>query len=77
LPACWIKKEERKITVANQDIELNFILTVQELTLPDVVIKNGEDPLTRSSAMRSRKGVTTKNNWISLNARFTPRDRCG
>jgi hypothetical protein len=38
------KKEERKITVAGEDIQLNFILTIQELTLPDVVIKNGEDP---------------------------------
>lgn len=38
------KKEERKITVANDDQELNFILTLQEMTLSEVVIKNGEDP---------------------------------
>jgi|CXWL01.1.fsa_nt_gi hypothetical protein len=38
------KKEERKITVANNDIELNFILTLQEMTLSEVVVKNGEDP---------------------------------
>jgi hypothetical protein len=38
------KKEESKITIAGGDIELNFILTIQEMTLPDVVIKNGEDP---------------------------------
>jgi hypothetical protein len=38
------KKEERKITLSGDDIELNFILALQEMTLPDVVIKNGEDP---------------------------------
>ena len=39
------KKEERKITLAkDEDIEINFILTVQELTLAEVIIKNGEDP---------------------------------
>ena len=38
------KKEEQKITVAQEDIELNFILSVQELTLGEVIIKNGEDP---------------------------------
>ena len=38
------KKEERKITVANEDIELNFILTIQEMTLGEVIVKNGEDP---------------------------------
>ncbi len=38
------KKEERKITVANDDQELNFILTIQEMILSEVVVKNGEDP---------------------------------
>ncbi len=38
------KKEERKITIAGNDIELNFILTIQEMTLGEVIIKNGEDP---------------------------------
>ena len=38
------QKEERKITVANDDIELNFILTLQEMTLAGVILKNGEDP---------------------------------
>ena len=38
------KKEERKISVGTDDIELNFILTVQEMTLQEVVVKNGEDP---------------------------------
>ncbi|HEV7782393.1 MAG TPA: DUF5686 and carboxypeptidase regulatory-like domain-containing protein [Chitinophagaceae bacterium] len=38
------KKEERKITVSDNDIELNFILTLQELTLGEVIVKNGEDP---------------------------------
>ncbi len=38
------KKEERKITLADEDIELNFILSLQEMTLGEVVIRNGEDP---------------------------------
>jgi Family of unknown function (DUF5686)/CarboxypepD_reg-like domain len=38
------KKEERKITVATDDLELNFILTIQEMTLGEVIVKNGEDP---------------------------------
>ncbi|MBC7873654.1 MAG: carboxypeptidase-like regulatory domain-containing protein, partial [Ferruginibacter sp.] len=38
------KKEERKITVTNDDLELNFILSLQEMTLSEVIIKNGEDP---------------------------------
>ena len=38
------KKEEKKITIAGDDLELNFILTLQEMTLTEVVVKNGEDP---------------------------------
>ncbi|MEO7924908.1 MAG: DUF5686 and carboxypeptidase regulatory-like domain-containing protein [Chitinophagaceae bacterium] len=38
------KREERKITVAGEDIELNFVLSIQEMTLGEVIIKNGEDP---------------------------------
>lgn len=38
------KKEERKITVTTDDIELNFILPLQEMTLTEAVVKNGEDP---------------------------------
>ncbi len=38
------KKEERKISVGKDDIELNFILSVQEMTLQEVVVRNGEDP---------------------------------
>jgi Family of unknown function (DUF5686)/CarboxypepD_reg-like domain len=38
------KREERKITIATDDIELNFILSLQEMTLGEVVVKNGEDP---------------------------------
>lgn len=38
------KKEERIITIANTDIELDFKLSVQEMTLGEVIIKNGEDP---------------------------------
>ncbi len=38
------KKEERKITVADADLEMNFVLSLQEMTLGEVIIKNGEDP---------------------------------
>jgi hypothetical protein len=38
------KKEERKITIAGEDVELNFALTLQEMTLAEAVVKNGEDP---------------------------------
>ena len=38
------KKVETKITVAGNDIEINFVLSIQEMTLSDVVVKNGEDP---------------------------------
>lgn len=38
------KKEERKITVTDADVELNFILTIQEMVLGEVIVKNGEDP---------------------------------
>ena len=38
------KKEERKIKVTGDDIELNFELALQEMTMAEVVIKNGEDP---------------------------------
>lgn len=37
------KKEEKEITISENDIELNFILAMQEMTLGEVVIKNGED----------------------------------
>ncbi len=38
------KKEERKISVATTDIELNISLSQQEMTLTEVVVKSGEDP---------------------------------
>ena len=38
------KKEEKEIAIAGNDIELNFILVLQEMTLGEVIIKNGEDP---------------------------------
>ncbi len=38
------KKEERKITIGKDDQELNFILSLQEMTLAEVIVKNGEDP---------------------------------
>ena len=39
------KKEERKINLGrDEDLEINFILALQEMTLSEVVVKNGEDP---------------------------------
>ena len=38
------RKEERQLAVGNDDLELNFILTIQELVLGEVVLKNKEDP---------------------------------
>lgn len=38
------KKEERRVTIADEDIEINFILAIQEVTLSEVIIKNSEDP---------------------------------
>lgn len=38
------KKEEVSVTIANNDKEVNFILKLQEMTLGEVIIKNGEDP---------------------------------
>lgn len=38
------KKEEKSITVSDNDNELNFVLGVQELTLGEVIVKKGEDP---------------------------------
>lgn len=38
------QRQEKKITLTNSDIELDFQLSVQGMTLGEVVIKNGEDP---------------------------------
>lgn len=38
------KKEERRVEITDSDIEMNFILSLQEMTLTEVVVKNGEDP---------------------------------
>ncbi|MBL7747355.1 MAG: carboxypeptidase-like regulatory domain-containing protein, partial [Chitinophagaceae bacterium] len=38
------QKEEKKITIGNSDLEVNFELTLQGMTMGEVVIKNGEDP---------------------------------
>jgi Family of unknown function (DUF5686)/CarboxypepD_reg-like domain len=38
------KKEEKTITVTADDQVLNFTLTVQQLTLGEVIVKKGEDP---------------------------------
>ncbi len=38
------RKEEKTITVTDEEIQMDFRLSVQELTLGEVVLKNGEDP---------------------------------
>ncbi|HLG40386.1 MAG TPA: DUF5686 and carboxypeptidase regulatory-like domain-containing protein [Chitinophagaceae bacterium] len=38
------KKEEKTITVTADDQALNFTLTIQQLTLGEVIVKKGEDP---------------------------------
>ncbi|MBL7731504.1 MAG: carboxypeptidase-like regulatory domain-containing protein [Chitinophagaceae bacterium] len=38
------KKEEQKITLAQSDMEVNFKLELQGMTMGEVVLKNGEDP---------------------------------
>ncbi len=38
------KKEEKEVDMDKSDLELNFTLTTQEMTLAEVVVKNGEDP---------------------------------
>ncbi|MCX6318488.1 MAG: DUF5686 and carboxypeptidase regulatory-like domain-containing protein [Bacteroidetes bacterium] len=38
------QRQEKKITVGASDVELNFQLSIQTMTLGEVVIKNGEDP---------------------------------
>ncbi|MBI3232437.1 MAG: carboxypeptidase-like regulatory domain-containing protein, partial [Bacteroidetes bacterium] len=38
------QKEEKIITVGNKDIEVNFSLVQQGMTLGEVILKNGEDP---------------------------------
>ncbi len=38
------KKEEKNVILHESDVELNFVLTLQELTLSEVVLKNEEDP---------------------------------
>jgi Family of unknown function (DUF5686)/CarboxypepD_reg-like domain len=38
------KKEEKTITVTTEDQTVNFTLSVQQLTLTEVIVKKGEDP---------------------------------
>lgn len=38
------QRQEKKVTLGGQDIELNFQLSLQGMTLGEVVIRNGEDP---------------------------------
>lgn len=37
-------KQETAVTVNNDDHEINFVLKIQEMTLGEVIVKNGEDP---------------------------------
>jgi len=37
-------RQEKTLTIGNEDIILNFQLYIQELTLKEVIVKKGEDP---------------------------------
>lgn len=38
------KKEEKPVTVAEEEQTVNFTLSIQQLTLSEVIVKKGEDP---------------------------------
>ncbi len=38
------QRQEKAITVSTENIQLDFELNMQQLTLPEVVVKQGEDP---------------------------------
>lgn len=38
------RREEKQVTVTDEDISLDFSLSIQELTLGEVIVKKGEDP---------------------------------
>jgi hypothetical protein len=38
------KTQEKSITVKNEDAEINFIISTQELNMTEVIVKSGEDP---------------------------------
>ena len=53
-------QQKNMITVADKDIEVNFILQPQELTMPDVVLTKGEDPayaIIRSTIARQQDNL--------------------
>jgi hypothetical protein len=38
------KTQEKSITVKNEDAEINFIISTQQLDMTEVIVKSGEDP---------------------------------
>src|SRR5689334_12314566 len=38
------RREEKQVTVADTEVRIDFSLSIQELTLGEVVVKKGEDP---------------------------------
>ena len=38
------RKEEKTVTISTDDQVINFNLTIQQLTLGEVIVKKGEDP---------------------------------
>ncbi len=38
------QRQEKTITISSENIKLDFELSVQQLTLPEVLVKQGEDP---------------------------------
>ncbi|MBK7679394.1 MAG: carboxypeptidase-like regulatory domain-containing protein [Chitinophagaceae bacterium] len=61
------KKDERKISLAkDEDLEINFVLALQEMTLDEVIVKNGEDP----AYQIIRNTIKKKNYYQSQLERF-------
>ena len=61
------KKDERKISLAkDEDLEINFVLALQEMTLDEVIVKNGEDP----AYQIIRNTIKKKNYYQSQRDRF-------
>ena len=61
------KKDERKISLSkDEDIEINFVLALQEMTLDEVIVKNGEDP----AYQIIRNTIKKKNYYQSQLERF-------
>ncbi len=72
------KKDERKISLSkDEDIEINFVLALQEMTLDEVIVKNGEDPAYQIIRNTIQKKTITKVSWRGFNVKCIRKGRCG